>query len=78
MKNSGFLLVFLAILTVALCGCSNLPDGFVKDSRPGRTSADIQQRTARSIDMDRQDFFDDVDHFWFFDKPSRLNELRIR
>jgi hypothetical protein len=78
MKTTLFFAAFLVIAAVVLCGCSNVPPGFVKDSRPGTTSFEANAQMQRGFEVDRQGLMSDIDHFWFFDKPTRLNELRIR
>lgn len=77
MKNA-VLVIFLAAMSFIFVGCRQLPPGFVKDVRPGRTAFESCAEVYRSAEIGRQQFWDDWDRFWLLDKPSRLSELRVR
>jgi len=77
MKKASLLLT-LAVLCVALCGCCKKLEerSFVNDARPGLTSYGAAARECRSIKMNGQMAWDDFDDFWMINSPSRLNWLR--
>ena len=77
MKKVNLWLAFVVLPALFLWGgCVSEPKGFVKDSRPGMTSYDAQARIYRSASLDMQMAWEDWDHFWMVEKPSRLNWLR--
>jgi len=77
MRKLFFALV-LAVLGLIFSGCATLPNGFVKDPIPGRASYERKARISRTVEIQRQQFWNDWDRFWLLERPSRLNELRQR
>ncbi|MDO8301855.1 MAG: hypothetical protein Q7T18_01300 [Sedimentisphaerales bacterium] len=79
MKKANLLLTLLAVcVAVFIGGCSMEPKGFVQDSRPGLTTYGSHARTYRTVNLNTQMAWEDWDHFWMFEKPSRANLLRVR
>ena len=77
MKTAGLLLgVGLFFMLMVVSGCASEPKGFVQDVRPGRTSYDANARVHRMVNFNGQMAWDDFDHFWMIERPSRLNWLR--
>jgi hypothetical protein len=79
MKKTNLLLTLLVVcVAVFVSGCSMEPKGFVKDTRPGLTKYDTDARTYRSLKLDNQMIWEDWDHFWMVERPSRNNWLRMQ
>ena len=78
MKKANLLLTLLAVcIGVFLIGCME-PKGFVQDSRPGLTTYQGHERMYRTVNLDTQMAWEDWDHFWMIEKPSRNSWLRVR
>jgi hypothetical protein len=79
MKKVNLLLTLIVVCVVVfLSGCNMEPKGFVQDSRPGLTTYDGHARIYRTVELNSQMAWEDWDHFWMIEKPSRNNWLRVR
>lgn len=70
-----FSLLMLAIIA-ALTGCSN--GKAVGLAAPGLTKEQVNQRHVETIKVNWWELQDDVDAFFLFDRPSRMNRLSVR
>jgi hypothetical protein len=76
MKKATFLLTLVFVcLAVVVSGCME-PKGFVQDTRPGLTNYDAHARIYRTANMNGQMAWEDWDHFWMLERPSRNSWLR--
>jgi hypothetical protein len=79
MKKANLLLTLLVVcIAVFVSGCSMEPKGFVQDTRPGLTNYEAHARIYRTVNMNGQMVWEDWDHFWMIERPSRLNKLRVQ
>jgi hypothetical protein len=78
MKKAILLTLMLVCLAVLAGGCSMEPKGFVQDTRPGMTNYEAHAREYRSVNVNGQMAWEDWDHFWMMERPSRENWLRAR
>ena len=67
-KRKYILGFFLFVLVLWLTGCS---------SQLGETRAEVIRRHNRTIQINGQEFMDDVDKVFLLDQPSKLTEARI-
>ena len=79
MKKANLLLTLLTVCVgVFLSGCNMEPKEVVHDSRPGLTTYGGHARMYRTVQLDTQMAWEDWDHFWMIEKPSRSSWLRVR
>jgi len=79
MKNKvvfTLLLAATAIVSVVLTGCSSAPP--MMWGGTGVTSSEINQYHYEAIQTDLWQLQDDIDAFFLFDRPGRMNRLSIR
>jgi hypothetical protein len=79
MKKATFLLTFVLVcLAVIVSGCNMEPKGFVQDTRPGMTNYDAHAREFRTVNVNGQMAWEDWDHLWMLERPSRNSWLRTQ
>jgi hypothetical protein len=69
--------LLLMVLFVALTGCSpeTKPWGL---EAPGLTREQVNQRHLDSLETDSWQLQDDIDSFFLFDRPGRMNRMVVR
>jgi hypothetical protein len=75
-KKMVFSVLLLAAI-VALTGCSpeSKPWGL---EAPGLTREQVNQRHVEAMQVDSWQLQDDIDAFFLFDRPGRMNRLVVR
>ena len=76
MKKQIVLFVLLVSIFVTLTGCSSAPS--MTWGAPGLTSKQVDQRHYEAIQTDLWQLQDDIDAFFLFDRPGRMNRLTVR
>ena len=70
------LLATVAVILTSLTGCtSGKTHGL---AAPGLTKEEVNQRHLEAIRTDMWQLQDDIDAFFLFDRPSRMNRLIVR
>ena len=78
MKNRVVILVLLTaavLLSITLTGCGGPKMTW---GAPGLTSQQVNQRHYETIQVGLWELQDDIDAFWMFDRPGRMNRLSVR
>ena len=79
MKKATFLLTLVFVcLLIIVSGCNMEPKGFVHDTRPGLTKYDAHARMYRTANLNTRMAWEDWDHFWMLERPSRNSWLRAQ
>ena len=75
-KPVVIMLIAAFAMLVALTGCSSTPR--LTWGAPGMTSQEVDRRHYEAIQTDLWQLQDDIDAFFLFDRPGRLNRLSVR
>lgn len=70
------LLVMAAVILTSLTGCSSGKTYGL--AAPGLTKEEVNQRHLEAIQTDMWQLQDDIDAFFLFDRPGRMNRLIVR
>jgi hypothetical protein len=73
---TGLLLVAAAVILTSLTGCSSGKAYGL--AAPGLTKEEVNQRHVDTIRTNMVQLQDDIDAFFLFDRPGRLNRLVVR
>ena len=72
------LAAFLFVTIIGLSGCCIPPVKLFGCDQPGETAAEIHRRQLRNARINQQELNSDIEDFWLYDEPSKLNDQRIR